>query len=172
MPSGLEQSDADFVIGQETDRLFLVLVDETEEMPAALRYAMRRAKRTGGRVALLYVTELDKDFQHWMFVGNLMEEEARAAAENTLKRYAKQVQDWTGRVPDMYVRSGDKREEVFALVKEHPEISILVLGLASGTSPGPLVEAVTGKYAGKIGIPVTLVPGTLSDEEIDRMTAG
>ena len=166
------QSAPDFVIGQETERIFLVLADESDEMHAALRYAGNRAKRTGGKVALLYVTELDRDFQHWMFVGNLMEEEARAAAENALKLHAKQVQALSNRVPDMYVRSGDKREEVFKLVREHPEISILVLALSTGSSPGPMVEAVTGKYAGKIGIPVTLVPGSFSDADIDRITAG
>ena len=36
-------------------RVFLVVVDESPEMPNALRYACRRAKRTGGRVAMLYV---------------------------------------------------------------------------------------------------------------------
>jgi len=56
------------------------------------------------------------------------------------------------------------------LVNEHPEISILVLGSAPGEKPGPLVEAVTGKYAGQLGIPATIVPGALSEDEIDRLT--
>ena len=60
---------------------------------------------------------------------------------------------------------------VFKLVKEHAEISILVLAAAPGAKPGPLVEAVTGKFAGKIGIPVTVVPGDLTAAEIDRLTA-
>ena len=56
---------------------------------------------------------------------------------------------------------GNRREELFKLIKEHPEISILVLSAAAGRKPGPLVEAVTGKFAGKIGIPVTVVPAKL-----------
>ncbi len=36
-----------------SDRVFLVVVDETEEMKVALRFACRRARHTGGRVALL-----------------------------------------------------------------------------------------------------------------------
>ena len=39
----------------DKDRVFLVVVDESPEMRNALHYACRRAKRTGGRVALLYV---------------------------------------------------------------------------------------------------------------------
>ena len=36
------------------ERVFLVVVDESPEMRNALRYACRRAKRTGGRVAMLF----------------------------------------------------------------------------------------------------------------------
>ena len=38
-------------------RVFLVVVDESPELANALRYACRRAKRTGGRVAMLYVMD-------------------------------------------------------------------------------------------------------------------
>ncbi len=37
----------------EAERIFLVVVDETEEMQKALHFACRRALHTGGRVALL-----------------------------------------------------------------------------------------------------------------------
>src|SRR3546814_11339237 len=46
-------------------RVFLVVVDETEEMRVALRFAARRAHSTGGKVAMLYVVE-PSAFQHWM----------------------------------------------------------------------------------------------------------
>lgn len=151
-------------LGQETRRLFLVVVDQSEEFPAALKYACARAKRTGGRVALLYVYNVDKDFHHWRFVSRMADAEARAEAENILKLHALRVAQETGRTPDTYVREGDKRAELFALVKEHPEISMLILSSAPGNKPGPLVAAVTGKYAGKIGIPVTVIPGTQRQE--------
>jgi nucleotide-binding universal stress UspA family protein len=159
-------------IGQEANRVFLVVIDNTEELNAAIRYVCNRARKTGGRVALLYVYDIDKDFQQFAAVGQLMEQEAKQAATETLKTHGLMIQQSIGRVPDMYVRRGNSREELFKLVAEHPEISILVLGAAKGKSPGPLVEAVTGKFAGKIGIPVTLVPGDLTAEEIDRLTAG
>lgn len=162
----------DPLIGHEDNRMFLVVVDDTEELSAAIRYTCNRAKKTGGRVALLYVYELDKDFQQFAAVGNLMEQEAMRNAEEALQRHAAAIQSSIGRVPEMFVRKGNLREELFKLVAEHPEISILVLGAAPGRKPGPLVEAVTGKYAGKIGIPVTVVPGDLTPPEIDRLTSG
>ena len=39
------------------ERIFLVVVDESEEMRVALRYAALRAFHTGGKVALLSVVE-------------------------------------------------------------------------------------------------------------------
>ncbi len=146
-------------IGQEAHRLFLIVVDDSEELPAAIHYACTRARQTGGRVALLYVYQLDNDFHHWRFVTELVEREAHQDAENVLKLHALRVVQETGRRPETYVRKGSRREELFKLIKEHPEISILVLSAAAGRKPGPLVEAVTGKYAGKLGIPVTVVPG-------------
>jgi nucleotide-binding universal stress UspA family protein len=163
---------SDVTVGHEDNRVFLLVVDESEELGAAIRYACSRARRTGGRVALLYVYDVDMDFQHWASVGRLMEKEAAAQAEAILKRHALDITRESGRVPEMYVRKGQRREELFKLVKEHPEFSILVLGAAPGAKPGPLVEAVTGKFAGKIGIPVTVVPGDLTPPEIDRLTAG
>lgn len=108
---------------------------------------------------MLYVYQIDHDFHHWRFVSEMVEQEAQQDAENVLKLHALRVVQETGRRPETYVRKGNRREELFKLVKEHPEISILVLSAATGRKPGPLVEAVTGKFAGKIGIPVTVVAG-------------
>ncbi len=150
-----------------SDRVFLVVVDETEEMKVALRFACLRARRTGGRVALLYVIE-PAEFQHWMAVGDLMREEARSEGEQLLQRLAAQVNELVGTIPVLYVREGKVREELFKLLDEEPRISILVLGANTGSrGPGPLVSALTGKMIGKLRVPITVVPGNLRDEEID-----
>jgi len=151
-------------------RVSLLVVDETEELGAAIRYACNRARNTNGRIALLYAYDLELDFQHFASVGKLMEREAQAEADAIIKRHALDITKESGRIPEVYVRKGQRREELFKLVKEHPEISVLVLAAAPGAKPGPLVEAVTGKYAGKIGIPVTVVPGDLAPDEIDRLS--
>ena len=72
------------------NRVFLVVVDETEEMRVALRFAALRARSTGGKVAMLYVVE-PSEFQHWMSVGDIMREEARTEAEQVLQRLAAEV---------------------------------------------------------------------------------
>ncbi|MHA1152347.1 MAG: universal stress protein [Alphaproteobacteria bacterium] len=153
-----------------SDRVFLVVVDETEEMKVALRFACQRARRTGGRVALLYVIE-PAEFQHWMAVGDLMREEARSEGEQLLQRLAAQVNELVGTIPVLYVREGKVRDELFKLLDEEPRISILVLGANTGSrGPGPLVSALTGKMIGKLRVPITVVPGNLRDEEIDHVS--
>ena len=142
-----------------SDRVFLVVVDETEEMKVALRFACLRARRTGGRVALLYVIE-PAEFQHWMAVGDLMREEARSEGEQLLQRLAAQVNELVGTIPVLYVREGKVRDELFKLLDEEPRISVLVLGANTGSrGPGPLVSALTGKMIGKLRVPITVVPG-------------
>jgi nucleotide-binding universal stress UspA family protein len=75
-----------------------------------------------------------------------------------------------GLIPEVMVIEGKASEVVMKLLKEDPDISILVL--ASGTSregPGPLVSMVAQQSAQAYPIPVTIVPGVLSDEEIDLL---
>jgi nucleotide-binding universal stress UspA family protein len=157
-------------VQRRDDRVFLVVVDDTEEMQVALRYACNRAHNTHGRVALLYVIE-SSEFQHWMSVGDLMREEARSEGEQILQRWAAQVMEQTGTMPVLYLREGSRRSELMGLIDEEPSISILVLGAnTEQRGPGPLVSALTGKFVGRLRVPVTIVPGHLSDEEVDKIT--
>ena len=152
------------------DRVFLVVVDDTPEMEVALRFACRRAHNSGGRVALLYVVE-PSDFQHWMAVGDLMREEARNEGEQLLQKLAAQVNDLTGTLPVLFVREGNRRDQLLQLIDEEPSISILVLGASlDKRGPGPLIQALTSKFVGRLRVPVTIVPGNLSEEDIDSIT--
>lgn len=151
-------------------RIFLVVVDESDEMKVALRFACRRARHTDGRVALLYVVE-PTEFQHFMGVGDLLAEEARQRAEQLVQRLAGQVKEISGRLPVVYLREGNRRDELLKLVQEEPSISILVLAASmQGGSPGPLIQALTGKFLTRLRVPLTVVPGNLSDTAIDAIS--
>lgn len=151
-------------------RVFLVVIDDTEEVEAALRFACRRARNTGGRVALFAAAQLP-EFQHWMFVGNLMQEESRAEAEERLHRHAAAVHHCSGEMPELILGEGEICEALFTLLEEDDGISVVVLAASpDDRGPGPLIEAMTGKYANKLRVPVTIVPGNLSPDEIDGLT--
>lgn len=149
-------------------RTFLCVVDESEELQQAVRFACRRAKATGGRVALLYVIE-PVEFQHWMAVGHLMEEERREQAEEMLQVVGSVVQNLSGSVPAIHIREGSLPEELMKLVNEN-KFSVLVLGAATGSEgPGRLLSFLI-KRIGRLTIPVTIVPGHLSERDIDALT--
>jgi len=151
-------------------RVFLLVVDQSPELKIALRYACRRARATGGRIAMLYVTE-PADSTEWLAVGKLMQEERRQEAEQRLQELSAYVQSVTGDMPMLHVREGAVRDELFGLLDEHPEISILVLGADSGPKgPGPLVTALAGKFSNKLRIPMTIVPGSLTEAQVDAIT--
>lgn len=150
-------------------RTFLCVVDNTEEFGVALQFACRRAVNTKGRIALLYVIQ-PAEFQHWMAVGEKMREEARAEAEETLNVVASVVQKRTGQLPVLFIREGKVSEEVLNLIEEEEHISLLVLGAASGTDgPGPLVSFLVDKMSGKLRVPLTVVPGSLTEDDISHI---
>jgi len=152
------------------ERIFLVVVDESPEMRNALRYACRRAKRTGGRVALLYVMD-PPEVQQWGGVADLMRQEARQQAEEVIARHADVAVSLTGQPPTIHIREGLSREELVKLLSEDRSISVLVLGSASNTDgPGPLVSAFAGKLGNQLRIPLTIVPGALTEAEIDAIS--
>ncbi len=161
-----EQSTAQ----EQKEFTFLCVVDDSEELSQALRFSCARAKRVGGRVSLLYVIE-PAEFQHWASVGDLMREERRAEAEEMLKIVSSVVQKRTGKMPLVFIREGVMSEQLIELIEEEKGISLLVLGAATGAEgPGPLVSYLVQKMAGRLRIPITVVPGSLSDEEIDSIT--
>ena len=154
---------------KQAERVFLVVVDQSPELKIALRFAAGRAKSTGGRVAMLYVTEPAE--AEWLGVGEIMREERRAEAEQRLQELSALVQKLSGQMPVLFVREGSVREELLKLIDEEPSISILVLGADTGTGgPGPLVTALTGKFASKLRVPLTVVPGSLSEEDVDAIS--
>lgn len=153
----------------DKDRVFLIVVDDTEEWHSAMHFVCRRALHTGGRVALLHVIE-PAEFQHWMSVEEVMREERRQDAERLLQKVAKQVNEETGSMPELHLREGARHEQLVELIEEQPSISVLVLGAStSSEGPGPLIQYLTTKAIGRLRIPVTILPGGLSDDEIDRI---
>ena len=147
-------------------RKFLVVIDKTKESAVALRFATRRAQHTGGRVTLLCAAT-PPDFQQWRGVEEIMRDEAYAEAEGMLHEAAKTVNELSGILPELVILYGLPTECLTQLLRQDKDISILVL--ASGTAkegPGPLVSMFGGAVQ---AIPVTIVPGNFTDDQIDAL---
>lgn len=150
-------------------RKFLVVVDETPECAQAIRFAARRAQKSGGGVVMLYVLK-QEEFQHWVGVAEVMRAEAREAAEARLEELAAEIRAYSGLVPEMEIREGKVREQLLEVIEQDSEIGVLVLGASVDTDgPGPLVTYLVTKMSGQLPIPLTVVPGQLSLEQIDEV---
>jgi nucleotide-binding universal stress UspA family protein len=151
-------------------RIFLVVVDETEEQRLAVHYAARRAAHTGGRLALLYVIE-PAEMQQWLAVEELARAERREAAEELLQRLCEEIGPIAGSMPIVYIREGRRSDELLAMINEEPTISILVLAAGTGAEgPGPLISYLTGKQAARLRIPITIVPGGLTLDQVEALS--
>lgn len=146
-------------------RSYLVVMDETEEAQIALRYAARRAARTGGGVAILALIP-PQEFVQWGAVQEAMEEEARLRAEAMLVQASGAIMEEAGIKPAITVRQGDPIKVVADLLKERDDISALVLAAAAEGGPGPLVSHFAGAAAGSLPCPLIIVPGGLGDEAL------
>lgn len=152
------------------ERVFLVVVDDTPELHVAIRYACRRAKRVGGRVALLNVMESPEP-QSWAAIGDLLREETRQQAEARLSQVGDEVASLLGRPPILHLREGGRREQLLKLLAEDASISVLVLAAGTGSEgPGPLVSSLAARHAGSLRCALTIVPGGLSDAQIDAIS--
>ena len=148
---------------------FLVVVDETPECERALRFAARRVTRTGASLLLLAVVSPPNNFE-WLGVGDAMRAEAEDEAQERLEAAAAAARSAAGVEPEQVVRVGDKDEAILELINEDEDISFLVLAAGTGKEgPGPLVSTIAGKAASTFPVPVVIVPGSLTDEEIDAL---
>ena len=149
--------------------VFLVVVDDSEEMHQALQFACGRAKAVGGKVALMYCIA-PAEFEYWAGVGELMRQEAREAAEEKMTIHAEYAKGLTGEIPVLFVREGDTSDELLALIDEEPSISLLVLGAdTQSETAGPLISFLMSRGASRCRVPITVVPGNLSDEQLDAL---
>lgn len=154
------------------NRKFLVVADETDESRTALYFTSRRAQRTGCTVTILATYE-PSDFNHWIGVAETAKREAEDAAEALLESMAEDAEAITGERPELLLREGDRLDVISQVLEGDPLISFFVLGASrSSEGPGPLVSALArGKSLfARRSVPVTVVPGDMTHEEIDALT--
>ncbi len=150
-------------------RKFLVIVDELPEGETALFYAARRSQRTGGGLALLFVIE-PPEMTHWLGVEEAFRDEQRQKARAVFRLRARKLKAWgfEDTAHEEIIREGHKADEIVKLIEEDRDFGMLVLGAATDPEgPGPLVSSLAaGAKLGAFPIPVTIVPGNLTLDEI------
>ena len=148
----------------------LVIVDDTAEWDRAVYYASRWAMRVGGGVVTLRIIETEDQNQQWLGVAEVMRAEAHEEADAALDRAARRANGIAAITPERVVREGDPTEQILDVIDKDTDVAVLVLAANPGPEgPGPLITMIAA-VVGSFPIPVTIIPGDLSDAEIDALS--
>ncbi|MBY6013670.1 universal stress protein [Qipengyuania gaetbuli] len=148
-------------------RVYLVVMDETEEAQRALRFASLRAQQTGGSVHILALVP-QQTFNAFGGVQATIEQEARERAEVMANNAAGNIFAEMGKMPVIAVRPGAPADVINKYLEEHGEVAALVLGTAKAGGKDPLVQHFSAR-ASELPCPLYIVPGSLTREQIDAL---
>jgi len=149
-------------------RIYLTVVDDSTEAEAALRFAARRAVKTGGGVEVLALIP-PQEFIAFGGVQATIEDEQRRHAEALVQKAAGTLLQESGLRPRLTVQEGDGPKVIRDLIAANPQIAALVLGAAASGAPGELVSHFAAE-AGSLTVPLMIVPGGLDRDAIDRLS--
>ena len=152
-----------------SNRLFLVVADDSKELHQALYYAARRAATAGGEIALFRCIE-PVEGQLWGGVSEIMEAETEQASKVLLQELSDYCEKLGTPKPRTFVKRGIVNQELFKLINNESSIRVLVLGVSIETgNPGPLINYIISNGSNECRVPITIVPGNLSDDQIDAL---
>lgn len=149
-------------------RIYLAVLDQTPEARVAIRFAARRAARTGGALQILAIVP-PTEFVAFGGVQAAIEEEARAQADQLVQAATAEVMGESNLRPSVTIRSGDAVALVDEVLAGDRQIVALVLGAAAAGDPGPLTTHFAAR-AGQLPCPLMIIPGALDTATLDRLT--
>jgi len=148
----------------------LVIVDDTAEWDRAVYYASRWAIRYDAGVVMLRIIETEDQNQQWRGVADIMRAEAHEDADAALYRAAGRANGIAAITPERVIREGEAIEQLLDVIEQDVDIAMLVLAASPGAEgPGPLVTTIANTV-GSFPIPVVIVPGDLSDADVDALS--
>jgi len=129
-----------------SNRLFLVVADDSKELHQAIYYAARRAATAGGEIALFRCVE-PIEGQLWGGVSEIMEAETEQASKKLLLELSQYCEKLGAPKPKTFVRKGVVHEELFNLINTEESIRVLVLGASTEHgNPGPLINYIINNW--------------------------
>ncbi len=143
---------------------FMVCVNDQEEAEVALRLASIKARKRNGTVDILHVIPVDDT--HGLFgVGERIREERYDRARMMLADLSTLSEEITGMPPNVMLQEGAIGETIVAVAQDS-DVNMVVLGVVPGSSKGKLVAWLSTQLGEKLLMPIMLVPGNLTDQQI------
>lgn len=149
---------------------YLVCVDTREESRVALRLACMKAVARAGNVSMMHVIS-PADFQTLGGVAERMREERLKEGEQLLKTLADEANQTYGIRPNIILREGPTGDEIVAAALEDADVIMVVIGIAKegATGRGTLASWLAGQLGHKLLIPLLMVPGNLTDQQLESL---
>jgi len=154
----------------DDDVNFLVCVDKAEESRTALMFACMRAVHCDSRVTLLHVVE--PPFTESIFsIADKMTEECLEEGEELLTSLKQYAVDMMGKEPDTIMIEGSVGDTIL----EHANsaecsANLLIVGVAANNAGrGKLTTYLSSQVGDELKIPLVLVPGNLTKEEVAKL---
>lgn len=153
----------------DISRKFLAVSDETEECFKALVFAGMRAKAVGSGLVILRCAETP-GLGGWIGLDKDISQDALDSARLKATKHADAVETRVGVKAELVVSDEDAVDAIRKLIDKDTAIKVLVLAAGTGRGPGPLVSRLAkGKRLAARPIAVTVIPGDLSDAELDEI---
>lgn len=155
-------------MSQSSPRRYLVCASNNSASRATLKLACVKAKHHGGSVTVAHAIP-PADMQTLFTVADRLKNEQRAEAEKFLSEMCEEAFALTGLMPDISILEGKIGEEIISTAMEDKDIMLLMIGLAEDSGRGKLVEWLSSQIGKKLLVPMMVVPGNLTDEQIQRI---
>lgn len=148
-------------------RNMVVVVDDTPESKIATRFAAGRAAHIEGGGLILFHCIRPSEFQHWIAVADTMMDEAYEAGGELLGEIAERVFTYSGVVPEIVIVDGEPQEQLMKFMETRNDLFSITLGANTEGDPGPLIDYFSGEVAGSLKVPIIIVPGGMTLDQVD-----
>ncbi len=149
--------------------VFLVLVDGSEEMDLALKFACMRASGRNARVALAYVVEPPSGGENWLSISHLALEQSREDAEQVLQRASDLVYEKTGEIAISYMREGNTPEQFYDIIQTENISFAVVAASRNGGTYDRVLSYLLKKGYNNIPVPLVIVPSCITDSQLEAL---
>lgn len=149
---------------------YLVCVNSEDYSQTALQFACKLAKTNNGLVTILHVIE-PSEYHSFGGVEKAMQSEKQESAQELMDDLSQKASEWFGSATILQVKEGKIEDEIIEVVENDETINMMIVGAASdGASKSKILPPLVSSLGSKLSIPMMIIPGNLSDEQIDDLT--
>lgn len=154
----------------DSNRRYLVCVDSRQECRVALRLACLKAKMRSGQITLLHVVP-PIDFQTLGGIADRMRAERLHEGEQLLSNLSNEARESFGISPTLLLLEGNAGEKIVETAMGDHNVVFIILGVTKqqNTHGGKLSAWLAGQLNHTLFVPILLVPGNLTDEQLSTL---